>query len=158
MAKKTEEKNSAIPVIICIVVLIGAVMCLPFVNNIFWNSNTSEIKEEEEEKEIIPSKYQCSYGPAVDSFYNYIKSEYVIFDFDEKGNISTTDSEIKYQATSLNEYNQMLEVLDLTTENVTYDKDNYVVTVRNTVNTTFPQNYKELKQYLSTNQYTCVEE
>ena len=158
MAKKAEKKNSIIPVIICIVVLIGAVICLPFVNNIFWNSDTSEVEEKKEEKEIMPSRYQCSYGPAVDSFYNYIKSEYVIFDFDEKGNISSINSEIKYQVTSINEYNQMLEVLNLTTEHVTYDKENYVITVKNTTNTTFPENYKELKQYLSTNQYTCVEE
>lgn len=158
MEKKTDEKNSIISLIICIAVLIVAVICLPFMNNIFWNSDIPEEKEEKKEKEIIPNRYQCSYGPAVDSFYNYIKYEYVIFDFDENGNISSLDSLTKYQVTSINEYNQMLEVLDLKTENVTYDKENYVVTVRNTTNKTFPESYKDLKQYLSSNQYTCVED
>lgn len=163
MKKKAEKKSSMIPVILCVIVLIGAVVCLPIVNNIFWKSGTLEVEEIEaeetqEEKEIIPSKYQCSFGPTVDSFYNYIKYEYVIFDFDEKGNIDTVNIETKYQATSLSEYNQMLEVLNIISENVTYDIDNYVVTIRSTENTAFPENYKELKQYLSTNQYTCVAE
>lgn len=158
MKKKTETKSSIVPLIVGIIVLLLAVICLPIVNNVFWKSGPSEVEEIKEAKEQIPNRYQCSYGPQVDSFYNYIRYEYVIFDFDEKGNLVSLNSETRYQVTSLNDYNQMLKVLTLPTENVIYDSENYVVTVRSNENTVFPENYKDLKKYLSTNQYTCVVE
>lgn len=156
MAKK--KSKSIVPIVLCIIVLLGSVISLPVLNNIFWKSSGVQTEKKEEKKKEIPNKYQCSYGPNVDSFYNYIKYEYIVFNFDKNGNLSSIDSEVKYQVTSIDEYNKMLQVLNLPKEKTTYDENNYIVTVRNKENTIFPENYKELKKYLSTNQYICVEE
>jgi len=158
MNKKKSKKDSFISLIIGAILLVLSIAFLPKLNNIFWESGTSKVDSDKEEKEEVPNVYKCSYGPSVDSFYNYIKSEYVVFNFDEAGNIDSLDLEIKYQVTSLDEYNRMLNLLSIDSENVTYDADNYVVTVRSNESTVFPQNYRELKQYLSKNQYTCVVE
>lgn len=157
---KKQEKKSIIPIVLCMIVLIVAVISLPNLNRIFWKSNEVETETEQKKEDNIPQKYQCSYGPAIDSFYNYIKSEYVIFTFNKTGEVSSINSEIKYQATSMNDYNQMLQVLNLPNENVTYDENNLVITVKNESSTSdiFPSEYKELKKYLSSNMYTCVEE
>lgn len=155
---KNKKLKSIIPILLCIVVLLATVASLPILNNIFWKSNIVEVEKTENKKEEIPKRYECSYGPKVDSFYNYSIYEYIVFDFDKEGKISSITSEVKYQATSIDEYNQMLNLLNLQNDSITYDKDNYLVSVKNKNNEIFPENYKDLKKYLSTNQYICVEQ
>lgn len=152
--KKKQEKNNSIVLIVCVIIVFLIVMNLQNINNLFLNKNNEEIKQTEE----IPSRYQCFYGPMVDEFYNYTKSEYVIFDFDENGNVSSITSEEKYQVTTIEEYNTMLSILLIDSDNVSYDTENYIVTVVSNSSNKFPTNYKSLNKYLSSNQYTCSKE
>lgn len=152
-----ENKSSWVLVVLCIIILLVAVMSLQNLNHIFWKSNHSIVEEEVKEPEI-PSSYQCSYGPMYDEFYGYTKYESVLFKFDESGNVSSTNSEIRYQVYSSDEYNHMLQILTLPLENVIYDEENYVVTAKDTSTTRFPSNYADLRKYLSSNRYTCVSE
>jgi len=155
--KKKQEKSSLIVLIVCLIIVFLIVMNLQNINNLFLNRNNEEVKPVEE-KEEIPTRYQCFYGPMFDEFYNYTKSEYVIFDFDENGNVSNVTSEEKYQVTTIEEYNTMLSILLIDSENVNYDTENYIVTVVNDSSNKFPINYKSLNKYLSSNQYTCSKE
>ena len=150
-----ENKSSWIPVVLCIIVLIVAVGCLPLLNKTFWKSNTPSIEEKVKESKV-PKSYQCTYGPIYDEFYQYTKYESILFEFDKNGNISSVNSEIKYQVYSLNAYKHLLDVLTLPSENVIYDEENYVITVSDITSARFPSNYTDVRQYLSNNQYTCV--
>ena len=155
--KKKQEKNNTITLIICFVILFLIVMNLENINNLLSKNHGIKI-EIEETKETIPSRYQCSYGPIVDTFYNYIKSEFVVFDFDKDGKVSKITTEEKYQATTIEEYNMMLTLLSIPTENVSYDTENYIVTINDNSVRKFPNDYKSLNKYLSKNQYICSKE
>ena len=114
--------------------------------------------QEKEEKEVLPTRYQCFYGPTIDTFYNYIKSEYILFEFDKEGNVKNIKSEEKYQATTLNDYNYMLSLISINSSEVNYDENNYIVTILDNENNRFPRDYKSLNKYLSENHYTCSKE
>ena len=152
-SNKKEEKNSFIVLVIGIVIIFLIVFNLDNIGNLFLSNNEEEVVEEK--KDVIPTRYQCFYGPTLDEFYNYVKSEYIIFDFDKDGNVIRVTSEEKYQATTSDDYNKMLTVLSINTDEVNYDEENYVVTIKSNSLDRFPKDYKSLNKYLSHNQYTC---
>lgn len=156
--KKNQDKNSLIVLIIGLIFILVVVINLDNINGVLLNKNNNDVVQEEKEKEIIPTRYQCFYGPTVDPFYNYINSEYIVFEFDAEGNIESIKSEEKYQTTTLNDYNYMLSLLPINNSQVSYDENNYIVTILDNENNKFPRDYKSLNKYLSENHYTCSKE
>lgn len=170
--KNTKEKNiknnetnkkegSIIYFVICIIILCLGIICLPKLNKLFWKSS-EPVNEVGTEEQSIPTKYNCSYGPLYDEFYDYYRSEEVVFSFDKEGNLNHINSLSVYQAINLELYNQMLTKLNLDSNHVTYDKENYIVrlkiTTDNITDLSYPSTYDKLKTYLSTNNYTCTQE
>ena len=157
-SKKNQDKNSLIVLIIGLIFTLVVVINLDNINGVLLNENNNDVLQEEKEKEIIPARYQCFYGPTIDPFYNYIKSEYIIFEFDDEGNVESIKSEEKYQATTLNDYNYMISLISINSANISYDEKNYIVTILDNENNKFPRDYKSLNKYLSENHYTCSKE
>lgn len=157
-SNKKQDNNSLIVLIIGLIIVLLVVINLDNINNLILNKNDKEVVQYEEEKEVIPTRYQCFYGPTVDSFYDYIKSEYIVFEFDKEGKVINIKSEEKYQATTLTDYNYMLSLISVNSLEVNYDENNYIVTILDNENYKFPKEYKSLNKYLSENHYTCSKE
>ena len=162
MARKKKQKGSIIPFVICLVALIISVAALPFMDNLFIDK--FEVTEDTIKEEIkTPTGYSCSYGPTYDEFYNYTKDEDIEFRFDEYGNVTHFVSSTSYQFLSQNNYQILkVEFLDkYDDENITFDDKNFIIITKIDTdkidNTTYPNNYGDLKTYLSQNGYICSE-
>jgi len=160
MARKKKKKGSIVPFALCLGALIITVAALPFMDGLFMNKY--EVKEKkEEEKKKIPDSYSCSYGPTYDEVYDYTKEESIEFTFDKEGKVTNVSSVASYRASTTNSYEVLKSDLSINNNDITLDEKNYMIIVRTNTNkienTSYPQSYEKLKDYISQNGYTCSE-
>ena len=129
----------------------------------------------------IPVSYDCTLKDQYDETAKWTVSSQVNFNFDDEGKLTTYKADLVYKFDEKASYDQLKSLQSSSNEseingiktNYTWDDVNYAYTLNMDVtvselkdseslddisiitNKDFPQNYKELKTYLSENDYTC---